>query len=379
MGMGTLCFDLDGTLCTNTGGAYEAAEPYPWAIRRLEALVAAGHRIIILTARGSATGIDWEPLTRRQLELWGVPYDELRFGKPSADVYVDDRAVHADAWRVGDGLNAPGFGPGAPEPGERPHVPPGHASSVVEVGRTFGGRLLRVAHHAARARALACRAGIPGAPSPARIAAAVRAAVGDDPAGETVYAISIGVAGHLGFLDVVSATEPTRMHVSCRPLAEPAAGLAGLLADASGRDLAVRASIESAPGAWPLGHGADGGLYEPFGGQLASVVDGKVMLQPFHGHETVAASWLEDLAADADLDVVERPITTALLAAAEEAFIVGLPFCVLPVAAVDDRLLGEATPGPVTARLIEEWSRDAEVDLAAQLAALTGPEAALAS
>src|SRR4051794_20649486 len=97
----TLCFDLDGTLCSNTFGAYESAEPLPWAIARVNALGLAGHRIVILTARGSASGIDWGERTRAQLRRWGVRYDELVFGKPSADVYIDDRALHTTAWRTG--------------------------------------------------------------------------------------------------------------------------------------------------------------------------------------------------------------------------------------------------------------------------------------
>jgi 3-deoxy-manno-octulosonate cytidylyltransferase (CMP-KDO synthetase) len=110
-GVGTICFDLDGTLCTNTFGEYGEAEPFSWAIERVNRLAAAGHRILIFTARGTATGIDWQEVTRSQLALWGVMYDELIFGKPSADVYVDDRAVHCEAWRLGDSLDAePGAG-----------------------------------------------------------------------------------------------------------------------------------------------------------------------------------------------------------------------------------------------------------------------------
>ena len=105
--MGTICFDLDGTLCTNTFGEYQRAEPYAWAIERVKRLAGAGHRIVIHTARGTATGIDWDELTRRQLKRWGVPYDELVFGKPSADVYVDDRGMHTDDWRRGEALPIP--------------------------------------------------------------------------------------------------------------------------------------------------------------------------------------------------------------------------------------------------------------------------------
>ena len=93
------CFDIDGTLCTNTDGEYERAEPYPDIIARINALYDAGHRIKLYTARGSTTGIDWRELTENRLRSWGVKYHELFLGKPHADVYVDDKAVNLEDWR----------------------------------------------------------------------------------------------------------------------------------------------------------------------------------------------------------------------------------------------------------------------------------------
>ena len=54
------CFDLDGTLVTNTEDEdgnmhYTEAKPIPEAINRLKALYEKGHKIIIQTARGSKT------------------------------------------------------------------------------------------------------------------------------------------------------------------------------------------------------------------------------------------------------------------------------------------------------------------------------------
>ena len=92
------CFDIDGTLCTNTEGRYEDAKPLPEVIARVNALHKAGHRIILQTARGSTTGIDWRPVTERQMDAWGVRYHELHFGKPTADLYVDDKAVNIKDW-----------------------------------------------------------------------------------------------------------------------------------------------------------------------------------------------------------------------------------------------------------------------------------------
>jgi hypothetical protein len=92
------CIDIDGTLCTNTEGSYEEAQPFPDRIAQVNRLYEEGHIITLFTARGSTTGIDWRVLTEEQMSVWGVRYHELILGKPFAHVYVDDRGVHADTF-----------------------------------------------------------------------------------------------------------------------------------------------------------------------------------------------------------------------------------------------------------------------------------------
>ena len=87
------CFDIDGTICTNTDGDYEKAEPYSDRIEKINSLHKDKHRILFYTSRGFVTGIDWRELTEKQLKEWGVKYHELRFGKPGGDIYVDDRTI----------------------------------------------------------------------------------------------------------------------------------------------------------------------------------------------------------------------------------------------------------------------------------------------
>jgi len=90
----TFVVDVDGVLASLTAGNnYELSTPLTGTIAQVNLLYDAGHNIILYTARGSATGIDWTTTTRRQLSEWGVKYHELRFGKPAADFYVDDRAL----------------------------------------------------------------------------------------------------------------------------------------------------------------------------------------------------------------------------------------------------------------------------------------------
>lgn len=92
------CFDIDGTICTNTNGTYDDAKPMEDRIRKLNALYDDGHEIILFTARGSTTGIDWSDKTKDQMDAWGVKYHKLIFGKPFAHVFIDDRAVKDIEW-----------------------------------------------------------------------------------------------------------------------------------------------------------------------------------------------------------------------------------------------------------------------------------------
>ena len=55
-----------------------------------------GNHIVLFTARGYVTGIDWSSVTKEQLSKWGLKYHELHFGKPNADYYVDDRMLPVD-------------------------------------------------------------------------------------------------------------------------------------------------------------------------------------------------------------------------------------------------------------------------------------------
>ncbi len=93
------CFDLDGTLVSDEGGKYENCKPLEKVVARVRELYAAGHVIIIITARGVVSKTDRRELTEKQLKEFGIPYHELIVGlKPSADYFVDDKAVNVHEW-----------------------------------------------------------------------------------------------------------------------------------------------------------------------------------------------------------------------------------------------------------------------------------------
>lgn len=99
-----ICFDLDNTLVTfpKINGDYESVEPIVNNIEYLRYLKSFGHIIIIYTARRMNTHCgnlgkimnDIGKITFDTLEKFNIPYDEIYFGKPNADVYIDDLGLN---------------------------------------------------------------------------------------------------------------------------------------------------------------------------------------------------------------------------------------------------------------------------------------------
>lgn len=108
--MTTYCFDLDETICaTPLSRIYADAVPYFEVIDRINGLYYQGHTIKIFTSRGYSSGVDYRELTEAQLLSWGVKFDELLFGKPSYDIFVDDKAINSRLWRQENGIEIVGF------------------------------------------------------------------------------------------------------------------------------------------------------------------------------------------------------------------------------------------------------------------------------
>jgi capsule biosynthesis phosphatase len=99
-----ICFDLDNTLVTfpKITGDYKSVQPITRNIEYLRYLKSFGHIIIIYTARRMKTHqgntgklmADIGRITFDTLEKFDIPYDEIYFGKPQADVYIDDLGLN---------------------------------------------------------------------------------------------------------------------------------------------------------------------------------------------------------------------------------------------------------------------------------------------
>jgi len=98
-----IVFDLDGVICElkKPSESYADVIPKNDVIEKMKELKEDGHYLIIHTGRHMRT-CDGDvskviekigKITEDWLEEWKVPYDELIFGKPHADMYIDDLGV----------------------------------------------------------------------------------------------------------------------------------------------------------------------------------------------------------------------------------------------------------------------------------------------
>lgn len=99
--------DLDGTICSSHGfDDYSKVKPVFPVIEKVNELYERGWHVTIHTARGMNTHngdvVAVEHALRKLTEEWldthGVMYDVLLFGKPAADVYVDDKSIQPFAF-----------------------------------------------------------------------------------------------------------------------------------------------------------------------------------------------------------------------------------------------------------------------------------------
>tara|TARA_Y100000034_G_scaffold124685_1_gene173214 strand:+ start:1258 stop:1581 length:324 start_codon:yes stop_codon:yes gene_type:complete len=100
-------FDIDGTICTKVKKRdYTKAEPLVDRINKINRLYDEGHQITMFTARGMGTFEDnaflaierYYQFTTEQLKSWNVKYHHLILGKPSGDIYVDDKGINDEGF-----------------------------------------------------------------------------------------------------------------------------------------------------------------------------------------------------------------------------------------------------------------------------------------
>ena len=91
--------DIDETVCiTPNCRNYSLAKPIRENINKINQLYDEGNTIVYWTARGTGSGIDWSETTKEQFVEWGVKYHDLKFGKPTYDLFIDDKNINSEEY-----------------------------------------------------------------------------------------------------------------------------------------------------------------------------------------------------------------------------------------------------------------------------------------
>lgn len=96
----TIVIDLDDTICFTKNRDFKNSIPNKEVIDKINRLYNNGWKIIIFTARGGKScktleekELKYRAITEEWLKNNNVKYNELMFGKPNADYYVDDKNI----------------------------------------------------------------------------------------------------------------------------------------------------------------------------------------------------------------------------------------------------------------------------------------------
>ena len=98
----TICFDIDNVICKTIKSNYKKSKPIKKNIKFINHLYDQGHTIKIFTARYMGRTRDSvtqakkkaKKITLNQLDSWNVKFHKLYFGKPSSDIYIDDKNLN---------------------------------------------------------------------------------------------------------------------------------------------------------------------------------------------------------------------------------------------------------------------------------------------
>ncbi len=135
----------------------------------------------------------------------------------------------------------------------------------------------------------------------------------------------------------------------------------------------IEASMFKGDHNWPLLLDPDGFVAEGTGDNFFIVKDG-VVISP-EGRNIlrgISREYIFTICRQLKIRCVEKNIEPYDVYTADEAFMTGTPFCLLPVTGLNGAAIGSRGMGSVTRRLISRWSRNVGVDIVKQIKAFNG-------
>tara|TARA_B100001123_G_C15344010_1_gene1036181 strand:- start:2350 stop:3342 length:993 start_codon:yes stop_codon:yes gene_type:complete len=131
----------------------------------------------------------------------------------------------------------------------------------------------------------------------------------------------------------------------------------------------IEASEIARENTWALLLDPDGYVAEGTGDNFFIVKDGKVISpEPRNILRGISRQYImEELCPSLDLEVVEKNIDLYDVYDADEAFMTGTPFCMLPVVSINGLDIGSGKRGDIYSRLLTRWSKNEKIEIEDQI------------
>ncbi len=119
---------------------------------------------------------------------------------------------------------------------------------------------------------------------------------------------------------------------------------------------------------WALMLDPDGFVTEGTGSNFFIVKNGVLITpEPRNILRGISRAYVFDVAKDLGIPCIEKNIELFDVYTADEAFMTGTPFCILPVTKINGLEIKNAKMGSITQTLLERWGKNVEVDIIQQM------------
>jgi branched-chain amino acid aminotransferase len=121
---------------------------------------------------------------------------------------------------------------------------------------------------------------------------------------------------------------------------------------------------------WALLLDPDGFIAEGTGDNFFIIKNGQIITpEPRNILRGISRDYIFELADQLGLSCIEKNIETYDVMMADEAFMTGTPFCMLPVTQLNSIDIGNGKVGPIFKRVLARWSENVGLDIEAQIKA----------
>tara|TARA_B100001758_G_C18408266_1_gene613719 strand:+ start:64 stop:1035 length:972 start_codon:yes stop_codon:yes gene_type:complete len=119
---------------------------------------------------------------------------------------------------------------------------------------------------------------------------------------------------------------------------------------------------------WALLLDEDGFITEGTGDNFFIVKDGEIITPEGRNIlRGISRDYIFNLADQMGINCKEHNIEPYDVYSADEAFMTGTPFCIIPTSSLNGLSIGEDVMGPITKSLLDQWSQNVDLDIKKQI------------